>query len=175
MWLAQCFGTLLFLLQDIQLFQVLLTILLTFATQCHFWSAFPKVFNSCPNTNIFSKTSMDFRRSWVWSAMNSAKNCHWKSPLPFWLFWPLILCTINPSWQHYRCLSLEACSIQAYTIFWFYAATFFSFHSQSEHFLIKKPPIFILNYRSFTQKVSLRNMGNYFGYYLCRFSLVCPW
>lgn len=50
MWLAQSFGTLLFLLQDLQLFQVMLPILLNFAAWCQFWSVFPEVFNSCPNT-----------------------------------------------------------------------------------------------------------------------------
>jgi len=50
MCLAQLFGTILFVSQDLQLFQVTLPILVTFATWRDFWSVFPKVFSSCPNT-----------------------------------------------------------------------------------------------------------------------------
>lgn len=113
MWLEQASRTL-FLLQDLQLSQLTFPILLTFTTWCDFWSAFPRVFNSCPNTLLkislvkliclvkLPWTSAGTMSGQQWVLLKiSTRNCsclfgcsgHWfHSKL-----------TVNPGWQHYSC------------------------------------------------------------------------
>lgn len=69
-----------------------------FQNRVSFLVSISQVPNSCPNMLFLISL---VKLSWTpegakpGSAMNIAENCLWKLPLPFWVFWPLILFTMH--------------------------------------------------------------------------------
>lgn len=154
-------STILFFYRTFSFFRVMLPILLTFKTPRQFWSALPKVFNSCPKTlSLISLAKLPWTSEgeesgqWWTESKTAAGNCHYNFGHGFC---PQF--SISPIWEHYRCLSLEVCRIQAYTVFWLYVVTFIVFKVST--FWSKKPNFYIKLQLFCTQKKKKKKSQEY--------------